>query len=799
MHGIDSTVQEHDVNELILVADMKRTGSITFLDLQRLCRQYGDFPSIFTHISGAPSDGKERSDSTSLGEITDHEAKAHSNKLASILAWEGESRFGVATIDRKGRLVNRNLCTMEKSGTPSKPKSYLEGGHVLSWVDAESSMSTNAFRSPTKYQLDHLVSLGSAAVPESLSTTLTTQKFKEACESDPYVRSHGVQLVFKDTVLEFICESKEHCDMLLHGLPIMLNKTHIALVKPKEGAPVPKTAEETTTEAHDMAMSAIKDDDAKLLAKALDKGLDVNTITEGAKSLYDMAIEKNHQNCIELLRKRGAKLAEDMIGETEGDEEAKSNRPPVETLVRDALTLIDKQANARAHTFGRCSHVYMALSENRISVNKRVVEFRQGTSEITRDFELVLDEVAELINQSQNVFKEWRIPPVKVWIEGHTNGALNRDEVWHVHTSSERARNVVSELSKRNVNTDYLFAKGFGCEKPIYDTSGTLAPLNSRVDFVFQIPDSWMRLLPVRMDDAERQGVAGLSAESNGEAKDWKEADATQLMLEGRAGDIDEGGSLAVQFESICPNLCLYQTASTKAAGGMGSFSKGFYVLGAPNTDISTPIQTAGGVASLDTDVPPDSKIPWAIKYVAANKRIQQFFGNYVPVRSGQVIKMSMWIKCIDTVPAPSPKFGFAHSHPPGCDNAWLSQLEPNEWKHVTTSYEADETGLDFLMLQLDGVPNETELLFADLQYVVKDVLSIELEPTPKESQQRGASNTSVGKLANKRVRVVGTSQADLNDSAGVALSYDAQKGRYIVKLRNGRQLALKEQNLVAL
>ena len=404
---------------------------------------------------------------------------------------------------------------------------------------------------------------------------------------------------------------------------------------------------------------------------------------------------------------------------------------------------------------------------------------------------------------------------------------MNRDEVWHVHTSSERARTVVAQLEKRNVNTDYLYGKGFGCDKPIYPNSSTLAPLNSRMDFVFEIPDSWMRLLPVRMDDAERRGVSRLLDDANGESRDWKQADETQLMLEGRAGDIDEGGSPAVQFESICPNLCLYQTSTTKAAGGMGSFSKGFYMLGEANADLATPLVTKGGTASMVTDVP-DAGIPWSVKYVASGKRIQQFvsvtvelsrfayeiltgsrscaaclsftqFGNYVPVRCGQVIKMSMWIKCVETVPAASPKFGFTHSHPPGCDNAWLKDLEPNEWKHVTTSYEADATGLDFLMLLLDGVPDGTVLLFANLKYVVKDVLSVDLEPAPSAARPSAPSSGGGGVLAGKRIRVVGTSKAELNDSAGVALKWDAQRQRYTVKLKDGRQVALKEQNVVAL
>merc|ERR1711998_537757 len=195
----------------------------------------------------------------------------------------------------------------------------------------------------------------------------------------------------------------------------------------------------------------------------------------------------------------------------------------------------------------------------------------------------------------------------------------------------------------------------------------------------------------------------------------------------GRAGDIDEGGSPAVQFESICPNLCLYQTSTTKAAGGMGSFSKGFYMRGEANADLATPLVTKGGTASMVTDVP-YAGTPWSIKYVASGKRIQQFFGNYVPVRCGQVIKMSMWMKC-----------------------------------------------------------------------VVKDVLSVDLEPAPSAARPSAPSSGGGGVLAGKRIRVVGTSKAELNDSAGVALKWDAQRQRYTVKLKDGRQVALKEQNVVAL
>jgi hypothetical protein len=162
-----------------------------------------------------------------------------------------------------------------------------------------------------------------------------------------------------------------------------------------------------------------------------------------------------------------------------------------------------------------------------------------------------------------------------------------------------------------------------------------------------------------------------------------------------------------------------------------------------------------------------------------------------------------MWIKCIEKVPAPNKSFGFGHSHPPGCDNAWLTDLENGQWTQVSSSYEADETGLDFLMLQLDGVPNGTELFFAALEFVVQDVQSTEIERVPLAmrtvehslSRTSTSGSSSTGKLLHKRVRVVGTTRDDYNDQAGIVLSMKAN-GRYVVKLKDKRQIALKEDNL---
>lgn len=421
LHDIDPTVNEHDVNELILVADAKRSGWLTFVDLQRMCKKYGHFPTLFSDVLKAEGPNDSNNGEAKLESITILEAEQHAKTLASLLAWETDSRLGIAILDRKGRYGTRTLFTAMgginsdglASGKPS-PKLYRDGGSILSWVDTETGLASSTFKSAQKFHLDQLIALGAAAVPSSLSSTATTSQFKQACASDPYVRSHGVQLVFKDKVLELICENKEQCDNLVHGLPVMLNKPQIALVRPEEGASLSSEPDESATKAHDMAISAIKDDDPKLLTKALETGLDVNVMTDQGKTLYDLAIDKNHQKCIDVLRNRDAKASEDMIDAATAEDEAKSSRPPMESMVRDALTLMDKQTNARAHAFGRCPHVYMALSENRISVSKRVVEFRQGTSEITRDFELVLDEIAYLINQAQDIFKDWRIPPVKV-------------------------------------------------------------------------------------------------------------------------------------------------------------------------------------------------------------------------------------------------------------------------------------------------------------------------------------------------------------------------------------------------
>jgi hypothetical protein len=101
--------------------------------------------------------------------------------------------------------------------------------------------------------------------------------------------------------------------------------------------------------------------------------------------------------------------------------------------------------------------------------------------------------------------------------------------------------------------------------------------------------------------------------------------------------------------------MCLFDSKSTKAAATSGgNFSKGFYMLGTPGVDLQEPLVTPGGTAVRDSDLPPGvGSVSLAVRYEATKggPSIFQFFGNYVPVRRGQCIEMSCWIKFVDFVP----------------------------------------------------------------------------------------------------------------------------------------------------
>ena len=312
LRDINPDIHEHDINELLLAADEGRTGWITFRDLQSMCQRYGRFPTLFDD-QDLEIDDSLGSTGYEMVSISSVEAADYAKSLSSMLAWETNERFDIALLDHRGYL-RRTLFTKDESGQVApapKPITYAAGGKILSWVNKALKESA---KKEKELNLNNLLRLGYGAMPETLSA-LTSDAFKRECAKDMFTRSTAVQLVFKDnTVVEFVCQSVEQCNTLIHGLPVMLRKPELAIVTPTPD--LSKEAIETEmSEAHDMALSAIKDDDAKLLEKALGKGLDVNVLTEDGRTLYDLSLDKNHVNCIEVLRARGAMSADTMINE----------------------------------------------------------------------------------------------------------------------------------------------------------------------------------------------------------------------------------------------------------------------------------------------------------------------------------------------------------------------------------------------------------------------------------------------------------------------------------------------------
>uniref|UniRef100_A0A7S2CF65 Uncharacterized protein n=1 Tax=Octactis speculum TaxID=3111310 RepID=A0A7S2CF65_9STRA len=174
-------------------------------------------------------------------------------------------------------------------------------------------------------------------------------------------------------------------------------------------------------------------------------------------------------------------------------------------------------------------------------------------------------------------------------------------------------------------------------------------------------------------------------------------------------------------------NLCLLDTSMRKTARGFGNLAPGFLAMGTHEACFEVEIAKNGGAAKYTDDTP--AHLPSgtrSIRYMKARRDNQvkwQFFGNAVPLIKGQSVEMSCWIKFIDRVPPPSINFGFKHHLPKvTVDCSWLSTLTANQWARVSTTYEATETCMDFLLLIFDSLPQGQVVVFTDLQFVVSSL-----------------------------------------------------------------------------
>lgn len=128
-------------------------------------------------------------------------------------------------------------------------------------------------------------------------------------------------------------------------------------------------------------------------------------------------------------------------------------------------------------------------------------------------------------------------------------------------------------------------------------------------------------------------------------------------------------------------------------------------------------VPKGSGSMCFGDDFPPDTDCCGCVEYksTATVSESWQWCGWQARGHSTtSKARVSCWIKFIDTVPLPSPNFGFK-VHGKVC-NDWVSGCKPNKWKKV--SVEARLSGGDkgFVLLIFDSITQPIQVRFTDLR-----------------------------------------------------------------------------------
>jgi len=401
--------------------------------------------------------------------------------------------------------------------------------------------------------------------------------------------------------------------------------------------------------------------------------------------------------------------------------------------------------------------------------------FEKNTTVISEEYEAVLKQVAEAMKFSSELAATWGLPDCKFTVEGHTNvhNEGSKKHSWHAQMSTDRANVVKKKLEDYGVKTAMLTSRGKGGAQPLFkrkssgeiitSREGSVEPIadlrNARVEFPLagnDIPAAWKEMLPelvlsspLREElDKYKYLEQPISYFKQAAKEDAQIAPPTvQAPAASKASTAD--GSLeekAEEAKSVVPsaaaaaastelNLCLFETDAPAAATAFGSgrLSNGFYFLGAANADLSGEISNTWGKAKIDKGSSGIEKPPrgasstFVIQYESkqsSGKGKWQFFGNMVPVRKGDRVRMSCWIKFNKEKPRKTDDVGFKYHinnfQTPVKLNDWLDDMVKGQWKKVESETPVlADTGLDFLMLNFDGMKSGNIVYFTDLKFTV--------------------------------------------------------------------------------
>lgn len=138
--------------------------------------------------------------------------------------------------------------------------------------------------------------------------------------------------------------------------------------------------------------------------------------------------------------------------------------------------VIDQNKEVEFQLKDRPKEILIVVEKDRITLKKKI-QFARNSSKIMGDSFIILDMVADAINNNPKI--------KKVKIEGHTDNTENREK--SIKLSQERAEAVREYLIRAGISGDILEATGYGPDKPIASNKTSKGRgQNRRVEFVIE-------------------------------------------------------------------------------------------------------------------------------------------------------------------------------------------------------------------------------------------------------------------------------------------------------------------------
>lgn len=507
------------------------------------------------------------------------------------------------------------------------------------------------------------------------------------------------------------------------------------------------------------------------LLETEDPNFDLNVTNQGGETLLDLAIARRSKACRDFLRAKGASTCFDLTISKFMPKKTEATLTEVELRKVQSLSsqkyreVFLKAKKMLEHevsqTLGEeLKHAFKHIQTNSEGVFITTpILFEAGQIKVTPNGREIVNELKRFLTILDITARaNWsHLPYIKVQIVGHANTPSNihSEETYNQSKEKElsfaRARAVMDAILVKGVLKHVkLVCQGRGGEEPLVEggsTSNCRAEVSLEL-FTKDVKDALVwHMLQGREHDynayekaikaaAMQEKKVAEAEQTRALARETSQKELEAVLISPHVASISpESGKLSENIEGALEksqknhegalvqpcNLSLFSTASLSMPRGFGRFAPGFLVLGEQNTCLlEDGFTREGGSCRLSSDVPDGALSPRSVLYTKHSVGKWQFFGNCVPLRRGQIVRMSCWIKFLDTVPPPSVNFGFKRHLPHvEVDSSWLSNCIADLWILVEKQFLVEETGCDLLLLIFDTLPVGQALLFTDLSYFV--------------------------------------------------------------------------------